>query len=153
MSSLWPYPPPIYPYFLANTVSPLSLVFPKSYFFSSVHFSNPELLVDKSDRHFRSYLTLLPPLGPFLGLLAWHLLFFLTLIVCALSLLFFPHMFSRENPIYFMTLNTASVLYAEDFQINISSPNLSSALNSCVSNCELVILLNVSLNMSKHVFS
>lgn len=38
-------------------------------FFSSVHFSNPELLVDKSDRHFWSYLTLLLPLGPFLGLL------------------------------------------------------------------------------------
>lgn len=88
-----------------------------SSFSSSVKSSISELLY-RSDRQVSPGFTLLPPLGPFLGLLRWHPLLFPTLIFCALSLLFFLHMFPRGNPIYFMSWKTASVLYAEDFQIN-----------------------------------
>lgn len=138
-----------------SRVAPFPLIFLPSPFSSSpVHFSTPELPVDKSHRHVGFHLPLLLPLGPFLGLLGWFPLLSLTSIFCVLSLLFSSvHVLQRENLIHFMTVNTTSVLCAADFQIKISSPNLSSALNTWISSYEPVILWMSPLPYAEHVFS
>lgn len=125
--------PPTPELYLFHYISSISIFF----------FSCSLLTLWGPSRPVSSHLYLLPPLGLFLGLLGWLPLLFLTSIFCVLSLLFSSvHVLQnmREKLVHFMTVNTTSVLCAEDFQINISSPNLSSALNTWISSYKPAIL-------------
>lgn len=60
---------------------------------------------------------------------------------------------SRERTPFISWLKRQHLCYMLRIsRLIICSPNLSCALNTCISNCQLAILLNVSLNMPKTYF-